>query len=63
MWPMALASSLLQQQGMTLDQVAERVGLGDAHQLRRVWHRHRTGTPGEWRQQTRPLQNGEGIAD
>lgn len=60
---LALASSLLQQQGMTLDQVAKRVGLGDAHQLRRVWHRHRTGTPGEWRQQTRPLYNGEGIAD
>ena len=48
---------------MTLDQVAERVGLGDAHQLRRVWHRHRAGTPGEWRQQIRHLQNGEGIAD
>lgn len=60
---LALASSLLQQQGMTLEQVAERVGLGDAHQLRRVWHRHRTGTPSAWRQQTSRQQNDERIAD
>ncbi len=60
---LALASSLLMQDDLTLDQVAERVGLGDAHQLRRVWRRHRPGTPGAWREQIRRQSGMEGVAD
>ena len=48
---LALASSLLAQGSQPLDWIAEQVGLGDAHQLRRVWRRYRSGTPGSWREQ------------
>lgn len=40
---LALASSLLAQGSQPLDWIAEQVGLGDAHQLRRVWRRYRSG--------------------
>ena len=50
---LALASSLLAQGSQPLDWIAEQVGLGDAHQLRRVWRRYRSGTPGSWREQVR----------
>ena len=48
---LALACSLLAQSSLSLDRIAEQVGLGDGHQLRRVWRRYRSGTPGAWREQ------------
>ena len=48
---LALASTLLAQSSLSLDRIAEQVGLGDGHQLRRVWRRYRSGTPGAWREQ------------
>ncbi len=56
---LALASSLLVQGSQPLDWIAEQVGLGDAHQLRRVWRRYRSGTPGSWREQSRGGQQAD----
>ena len=47
---LALAEPLLRQH-YSLEQVAERIGLSGASQLRRLWQRLRTGTPAGWRQQ------------
>lgn len=47
---LALAEPLLRQH-YSLEQVAERIGLSGASQLRRLWQRLRTGTPVGWRQQ------------
>lgn len=47
---LALAEPLLRQH-YSLEQVAERIGLSGASQLRRLWQRLRVGTPAGWRQQ------------
>ncbi|MBY5929549.1 helix-turn-helix domain-containing protein [Halomonas sp. DP8Y7-3] len=46
-----LARQLMQESSLSLAAIAEKVGVSDEHQLRRLWQRFEAGTPAQWRRQ------------
>ena len=54
-----LAMQLMGETSLSLADIAERVGVSDERQLRRLWKRFEADTPAQWRRQQRQLAHAQ----